>query len=111
MMTQFINARMLAQLEFEQYIEEQAKNFPLSYEIDSVNDDVFGELYRVWLGTRLVGTFYLNINGYWVSQPCNGGETLLCLILARGLFPVIVAISAHRVQVARFVEYPLLLNS
>jgi hypothetical protein len=78
-MTQFIDARMLAQLDFEQYIEEQAKSFAPEYEIDSVDDNVFGQLYLIWLGRKLLGTFYLNINGYWVSQPCNGGETLLWL--------------------------------
>jgi hypothetical protein len=78
MMTQFIDARMLAQMELEQYIEEQAHLIAPEYEIDSIHD-IFGELYRVWLGTKLLGTFYLNVNGYWVSQPCDREERLLWL--------------------------------
>jgi hypothetical protein len=35
--------------------------------IDSV-EEVFGILYRVWSGSRLLGTFYQSHNGNWIAQ-------------------------------------------
>ncbi|OYE02889.1 hypothetical protein [Nostoc sp. 'Peltigera membranacea cyanobiont' 232] len=46
-------------------------------EIDSVPDD-FGELYRVWNGSHLLGTFYQNLEGKWVTQPCNSDKRHCC---------------------------------
>jgi hypothetical protein len=42
-------------------------------EIDSVPDEL-GLLYRVWNGSRLLGTFYQNLEGKWIAQPCNSIE-------------------------------------
>jgi hypothetical protein len=39
-------------------------------EIDSI-PDMFGALYRVWDGMKLLGTFYENLEGKWIAQPCN----------------------------------------
>lgn len=39
-------------------------------EIDSI-PDIFGALYRVWDGMQLLGTFYENLDGKWIAQPCN----------------------------------------
>lgn len=38
------------------------------YEIDSVLDADFGELYRVWRSYYLIGTFYQALDGKWVAQ-------------------------------------------
>jgi len=40
-------------------------------EVDSVVDADFGTLYRVWESYHFLGTFYRDINGKWVAQPCN----------------------------------------
>jgi hypothetical protein len=60
-----------AQLELEQYINEQAQDIAPEFEIDSVDDADFGTLYRVWSGMKLLGTFYRAVDGLWVVQPCN----------------------------------------
>lgn len=40
-------------------------------EIDSAMDD-FGLLYRVWHGSKLLGTFYrADADGKWVAQSCR----------------------------------------
>jgi hypothetical protein len=74
-----IDVQAIAQIELEQYLEKQAfiiaptckiKAAISKTEIDSVSD-VFGALYRVWNGTRLLGTFYENLQGKWIAQPCN----------------------------------------
>ncbi|MBW4668414.1 MAG: hypothetical protein KME60_13550 [Cyanomargarita calcarea GSE-NOS-MK-12-04C] len=39
-------------------------------EIDSIAD-IFGALYRVWDGMKLLGTFYENLDGKWIAMPCN----------------------------------------
>lgn len=72
-----IDAQVIAQLEFAIHLAEQS-NEAAYYEIDS-NDDIFGKLYRVWGGEKginLLGTFYQNLDGFWVSQPCNSDERL-----------------------------------
>ncbi len=46
-------------------------------EIDSVPDEL-GELYRVWNSYHLLGTFYQNLEGKWVAQPCNNDERPCC---------------------------------
>ncbi|MHC5729215.1 MAG: hypothetical protein ACYTXY_34865 [Nostoc sp.] len=51
-----VDAQVLAQLELEQYVEEQAQDVAPEFEIDSVDDADFGALYRLWSGMRLLGT-------------------------------------------------------
>ncbi len=67
-----LDNQALAQIELDTYIQQQSQSAS-QYEIDSISD-VFGTLYRVWGGEKginLLGTFYQNINGAWVSQPCR----------------------------------------
>jgi hypothetical protein len=40
------------------------------FEIDSDVDADFGTLYRVWHSYHLLGTFYQDVEGKWVAQPC-----------------------------------------
>jgi hypothetical protein len=67
----------LAQLEFEEYIDQLADPVAPEIEIDSVPDDL-GELYRVWNGSQLLGTFYQNLEGKWIAQPCNSDYRQSC---------------------------------
>ena len=39
------------------------------YEIDKKEDGDFGDLWRIWHGFYLVGTFYEDVDGYWIPQP------------------------------------------
>ncbi len=77
-MTQLtLDAQAIAQSQLSLYIAEQSDE-AAEYEIDSTND-IFGILYRVWGGEKginLLGTFYQNLNGAWISQPCNSDERL-----------------------------------
>ncbi|MDZ8052205.1 MAG: hypothetical protein RMX68_030340 [Aulosira sp. ZfuVER01] len=66
-----------AQSEFEKYIDQLTAPVALEIEIDSVSE-VFGELYRVWNGSQLLGTFYQNLEGKWVAQPCNSEDRQFC---------------------------------
>jgi hypothetical protein len=43
--------------------------------INTVTDLDFGDLHRLWCGTRLLGTFYHSLDGSWVSQPINCDNT------------------------------------
>lgn len=63
----------LAQIEFEEYIEQLSEEIAPEIEIDSVAEE-FGLLYRVWNGSRLLGTFYENLQGKWIAQPCNSDQ-------------------------------------
>ncbi len=66
------SVQAVAQSQLNLYIQQQSEE-AAEYEIDSV-DDIFGKLYRVWGGEKginLLGTFYQNLDGFWVSQPCN----------------------------------------
>lgn len=47
---------------------QSLQNIYINYEVDSVKDD-FGELFRVWNGHTLVGTFYKNADSKWVASP------------------------------------------
>ncbi|BAY33508.1 hypothetical protein NIES2107_54060 [Nostoc carneum NIES-2107] len=67
----------LAESEFEEYIDQLADPVVPEIEIDSVPDDL-GELYRVWNGSQLLGTFYQNLEGKWVAQPCNSDDRPCC---------------------------------
>ncbi|MBW4668418.1 MAG: hypothetical protein KME60_13570 [Cyanomargarita calcarea GSE-NOS-MK-12-04C] len=62
-MTQtMIESQVFAQLE---------QRLPASYEIDCDNDPDFGNLYRIWNSYNLCGTFYQDMDGYWIPQPIN----------------------------------------
>ena len=52
----------LAELEFEEYVDELAQETAPEIEIDSVPDEL-GELDRVWHRIQLIGTFYQNLEG------------------------------------------------
>ncbi len=78
MMThQEFDSQAVTQPEFEKYISSLAEKIEPEFEIDSIPDDL-GELYRVWYGSRLLGTFYQNIQGKWIAQPCNTSEKTCC---------------------------------
>ncbi|MBD2211887.1 hypothetical protein H6G27_18715 [Nostoc linckia FACHB-104] len=88
----------LAKSEFENYIDQLTEIAP-EIEIDSVPDEL-GELYRVWSGYHLLGTFYQNLEGKWVAQPSNSDDQLCCgtplqaqllIIAANGLLVADVA--------------------
>ncbi|MEO0970123.1 MAG: hypothetical protein AAFX80_17775 [Cyanobacteria bacterium J06639_18] len=70
--------KVLVQSELEECINEQEEVSAPEVEIDSVSDDDFGELYRVWNGTQLIGTFYQNLEGKWVAQPCSNEKQICC---------------------------------
>jgi hypothetical protein len=63
--------------EFDEYFDQLTDPAAPEIEIDSVNDD-FGELYRVWNGWQLLGTFYQNLDGKWIAQPCNSDDRPCC---------------------------------
>jgi len=63
--------------EFEEYVDHLADPVVPEIEIDSVSE-VFGELYRVWNGSQLLGTFYQNLEGKWIAQPCNSDDRPCC---------------------------------
>jgi hypothetical protein len=78
MMTQeVLDTQTLAPPGFDEYINQLTKAPALQIEIDSVPDD-FGELYRVWNGWHFLGTFYQNLQGKWIAQPCNGDKKYCC---------------------------------
>lgn len=52
------------------YLQVDAENAP-EVEIDSITDEEFGTLYRVFYGSSLIGTYYQTIEGSWIPQPCN----------------------------------------
>jgi hypothetical protein len=47
-------------------------------EIDAVPDSDFGNLYRVWQGTRILGTFYESMSGDWVARSSGSTESWYC---------------------------------
>lgn len=72
-----LDIQSVAQSELDNLLAEQSEQSAY-YEIDSV-PDIFGDLYRVWGGNKginLLGTFYQNLEGFWISQPCNSDERL-----------------------------------
>ncbi|ARV59165.1 hypothetical protein BZZ01_11440 [Nostocales cyanobacterium HT-58-2] len=65
-----LDNQAVAQIELSAYMQQQSQE-AAHYEIDSV-PDIFGNLYRVWggsCGINLLGTFYQNLSGFWISQP------------------------------------------
>ena len=85
-----IDEQTIAQAELNAYIEAQAQEIAPEIEIDSTLDSEFGELYRVWHGCQILGTFYQAVDGSWVvqsnhtrSQPrCNTAAEAQLLITA-----------------------------
>jgi hypothetical protein len=72
-----LDNQAIAQLDLAIYLVQQSEEAS-QYEIDCV-PDLLGGLYRVWGGEKgitLLGTFYQNIDGFWISQPCNSDERL-----------------------------------
>ncbi|MBW4635740.1 MAG: hypothetical protein KME30_28835 [Iphinoe sp. HA4291-MV1] len=66
-----LDSQAVAQIELSAYMQQQSQE-TAQYEVDSV-PDVFGNLYRVWggsCGINLLGTFYQNLDGFWISQTC-----------------------------------------
>jgi hypothetical protein len=47
-------------------------------EIDAVPDSDFGNLYRVWQGMQILGTFYESMSGDWVARSCGSTESWYC---------------------------------
>ncbi len=89
-----IDEQIIAQAELNAYIEAQAQEIAPEIEIDSTLDSEFGELYRVWHGCQILGTFYQAVDGSWVvqssytnSQPrCNtAAEAHLLIVATAGL--------------------------
>ncbi len=65
-----MNPQVLAQRELEEYMTNQANEIAPEYEIDAILDMDFGSLYRLWLGSRLLGTFYRSVaDDSWIAQP------------------------------------------
>ena len=82
------NNQTLAQSEFEENIVRLGDAVAPEIEIDSVPDEL-GELYRVWNSYHLLGTFYQNLEGKWVVQPCNRDERPCCDTSELALFFII----------------------
>ena len=61
-------------------------------EIDSAPDPDFGEMYRVWHGISLIGTFYRAADDKWVAMPCNSNDRPSCNTAAEAQL-LIVAIA------------------
>ncbi len=47
-------------------------------EVDSDIDADFGVLYRVWYSYHLLGTFYQDVSGKWIAQPCDTEDRPRC---------------------------------
>ena len=47
---------------------QASQNTYINYEVDSVQED-FGELFRVWNGRTLLGSFYENARSKWTANP------------------------------------------
>ena len=87
------DTQVLAQLELNEYIEQQAQKIAPEYEIDAILDFDFGPLYRLWLGSRLVGTFYRRVcDDKWIAQPyCS--NVRYCLNTAKQAQQTIISVS------------------
>ncbi|BBD63618.1 hypothetical protein NIES2109_64930 (plasmid) [Nostoc sp. HK-01] len=70
---QVFNNQTMVQSEFGKHTDQLADAVAPEIEIDSVPDE-FGELYRVWNSHHLLGTFYQNLEGKWIAQPCGRDE-------------------------------------
>jgi len=68
----FRDSFALAHLELFADLEAQAvavSPLPPAIEIDAAPDPDFGALYRVWRGMALLGSFYINHDGFYITQP------------------------------------------
>lgn len=71
-MTQaIIESQDLAQ-DIKQESPKVSLELPEGYEVDSEEDEDFGELYRIWRGYNFVGSFYRGLDGRWIAQPARG---------------------------------------
>jgi hypothetical protein len=68
----------IAQNLFDTYAADLAPKLAPDYEIDSVEDDDFGTLYRLWKSYLFLGSFYQNLDGKWIAQPANTDCRSLC---------------------------------
>ncbi|KYC42582.1 hypothetical protein WA1_18960 [Scytonema hofmannii PCC 7110] len=68
-----VDEQAVAQQELNKYIEVQSETIAPEQpiEIDSDYDPRFGTMYRVWHSFHLLGTFYQDLDGKWIAQPCN----------------------------------------
>ncbi|MBW4603986.1 MAG: hypothetical protein KME29_31580 [Calothrix sp. FI2-JRJ7] len=57
------------QEEVNQEVNQQVLELAPEYEIDSVDDAQFGELFRLWKGWQFAGSFYKAHDGKWIAQP------------------------------------------
>ena len=75
----FRGARCKHQIAVSSYILSQVEVTTfLEIEIDSVEDEDFGTMYRVWHDTSLIGTYYQTIDGKWIAQPSCSDERPRC---------------------------------
>ena len=65
------NEQETAQAELDQFIEQQAQEIAPEIEIDGVESEDFGTVYRVWNSYHFLGSFYQNHQGKWVVEPAN----------------------------------------
>ncbi|MHC5725134.1 MAG: hypothetical protein ACYTXY_13540 [Nostoc sp.] len=66
-----------AQAEFEEYVDHLADAVAPEIEIDSVPDDLGGTVSSLER-FPLLGTFYQNLEGKWIAQPCNSDKRHCC---------------------------------
>lgn len=71
------DSQALAQSELEKYINSLFEDVAPEFEIDSIPENL-RELYRVWHSSHLLGTFYQNIQGKWIAQPCSTDKQFCC---------------------------------
>ncbi|MBR8841090.1 MAG: hypothetical protein DSM106950_45870 [Stigonema ocellatum SAG 48.90 = DSM 106950] len=64
--------------QLDAYIEAQSQEIAPEIEIDSTQDRDFGELYRVWHGSYLLGTFYQALDGLWMIQSNHNDSPIRC---------------------------------
>jgi hypothetical protein len=53
-------------------------NLAPHYEIDGLEDEDFGTLYRLWKSYHFLGSFYQNLDGLWIAQPANSDCSSEC---------------------------------
>ncbi|MBR8839503.1 MAG: hypothetical protein DSM106950_37255 [Stigonema ocellatum SAG 48.90 = DSM 106950] len=104
-----LDSQAIAQAELDAYLEEQAQEIAPEIEIDSILDRDFGELYRVWHGSQILGTFYQAIDGLWIIQSnhaqirCNTAvEAQLLIVATSGQ----LVSSAHQTDIDHLLDRP-----
>ncbi|MBR8839517.1 MAG: hypothetical protein DSM106950_37325 [Stigonema ocellatum SAG 48.90 = DSM 106950] len=73
-----VDQQTRAQAELDAYIEAQSQEIAPEIEIDSIPDRDFGELYRVWHGSQILGTFYQALDGLWMIQSNHTDSQIRC---------------------------------